>query len=174
MKTLPVTLSLSFALLLAGCAHNPTRHVTLPPDVAQPRLRELLDYLADHQFQHARQATVFDFSAWPMYDAPEWDDYDRKPRFEAASFLHHDNRIDVSVSPAKPFAPDDDVFEKVVLTYPRQHNDPNGASVTLHGRKWSLAFKLHQPDAQLVTRLADLLRDFARQYARQLTTQPAH
>ena len=154
------------AVVLGGCASNSKQRAqgSLPEEVAQPRLREVLAYLAEHGFEQAKHAAVFDFTAWPMYEEYNWEDYPRKPRFEAASFVYDGKQIDLSVSPVKAFHSDGKVFQKVVLTYPKDIKEPNGAGVVLEGRTWTVAYKLEEPNAKLQERLTELVRDFLRQY----------
>jgi len=87
-----------------GCAHHSPQamaYTGLPVDRAQPRLRELLNFLANHGVEEAGDATVFELSHWLMYARSEWDEEPRKPRYEGAMLSYDGVRVIFAVSPLK-------------------------------------------------------------------------
>jgi hypothetical protein len=157
-------------MLVSGCSHKrppaaATQPDLLPPGVAQPRLREVLAYMAHRGIEKADEADVFEFSFWLMYDEASWDDNRRKPRFEGAVIKYADMRITVAVSPVKPYHAGGEVPEKVVLTYAKKAKEPNGASVILEGRAWTVGFTMAQPDAKVREQLTEIIREFMHGYA---------
>jgi hypothetical protein len=172
-KSLPLvpTTALFIALaLLSGCAHKrplaaATQPDLLPPGMAQPRLREVLAYMARRGIENADKADVFEFAFWPMYEELTWDDNFRKPRFEGAMIKYADTRITVAVSPVKAYHTGGEVPEKVILTYAKKGKEPNGASVILEGHAWTVGFTMAKPDAKVREQLTQIIRDFVNGYA---------
>ncbi|HEX2973950.1 MAG TPA: hypothetical protein VHP11_16580 [Tepidisphaeraceae bacterium] len=168
-------LTLTLLLLAGGCASSPQRPSTtqpymLPKDVAQPRLREVLAYLAEHGFDQADNVYLFQFSVWVMYDQLAWEDFLRKPRFESATFDHDDTRITIGVSPVKAYHSNGAEPEKLIPINPEDPAKPHGLSIVLEGRRWSLKYTLDHDNAALAQRLTELLQTYARDFAHRLDT----
>jgi hypothetical protein len=164
---------LTCLLLACGCATSPksgSQPCILPNEVAQPRLREVMDYLADNGFEEARNVYYFDFSAWPMYDRVCWENMLRKPRFEAATFDHDGARITIGVSPVKAYHSDGKEPEKLIPINPEDPAKPHGVSVVLDGRRWSVKYTLSGGTPELEKRLTELLQTYARDFAHQVDT----
>lgn len=140
----------------------------LPKEVVQPRLREVMEYLADNGFEEAVNVSYFDFSAWPMYDKLCWENLLRKPRFEAATFDHDGARITVGVSPVKAYHSDGKEPEKLIPINPENPAEPHGVSIVLEGRRWSVKYTLSGGTPELESRLSELLQTYARDFARQV------
>ncbi|HEX2972056.1 MAG TPA: hypothetical protein VHP11_06970 [Tepidisphaeraceae bacterium] len=180
MQRIPLWRILSLALLLlaAGCASSPHRPPTtqpyaLPKDVAQPRLREVLAYLAEHGFDQADNVYLFQFSVWVMYDQLTWEDFLRKPRFESATFDHDGARITVGVSPIKAYHSAGQEPQRLIPIDPEDPAKPHGVSIVLEGRRWSVKYTLDGGNPALAQQLTDLLQDYARDFARRIDADEA-
>lgn len=152
-------------LLTSGCAamKNAQRGKTdtpadavLPANFQQARLAELLSYMADHGVKEAEKATIFEFTAWPMYRHPDWAGYDRKPRYEGAEFHHQGIKVIVAISPVLQWE-----GPRQIIQTKNKDDQVNGAALMLPGKTWNLSFTLEKPDKELQDRFTKMLDDFA-------------
>ena len=149
---------LLISLCLAGCSSKESawEKSGLIGDLGQPRLSELLAYLAAQGFPAAADATVFEFTHWVMYAEEDWHDRADKPRYEGADFFHGENRIIVAISPVRSaYAGPDDY-----LVVPA--DEGKAATLLPRGRRWSVSFNLKKPDDDLRDRLTGRLAEFVR------------
>jgi hypothetical protein len=145
------------ALLLAGCAskHESVWEKTgLIGELGQPRLAELLAYLAENGIPAADDATVFEFTHWVMYAEHEWHDRADKPRYEGADFHHGENRVIVAISPVGSAYEGPDEY----LLVPS--DEGKAATLLPRGRRWSASFNLKHSDDGLRELLTQRLGEF--------------
>lgn len=133
-------------------------------ELGQPRLHEVLDHLQRTGIEKADEATVFEFSFWGMYGDVTWEDESRKPRFEGATIRYRQVPVIVAVSVVRPGDwPEPDEL-KVIRTHGKKSAEPNGATILVKGKRWSVGFTMQQSDEQLANELTDRLAAFVQDY----------
>ena len=171
VKSLAVVLSLC---LCGGCSaiQNARRFErtrenqgAMPAEYAQPRLGEVLSYLSEHGLEVPQTTSVFALSFWGMYGDVTWEEHARHPQYEGATIDVEGTKVIFAISPVSPWKGESGERRRVITTHAIEDGRPNGASVLVEGKTWTVGYTMQKGDEQLEKRLTAMVVEFLDQWA---------